>query len=153
MFDNRESTFQVDRDHVVPLFFGHVENHSVAEDPRAGHNDVQPPVVVHGGLDDALASGHSDNRLQACGCRAAGLLDLRHHRLGDGLVGPGTVHVDPWVNHHDLGPFLGHQLGYPPADTPAGAGHDGHLVFEHVYHNGLLGLYLEIVCLISPMAV
>ena len=57
------------------------------------------------------------------------------------------------IGEHDLHSLFAETTRQGQPDTAGRAGHDGHLVFEHVYHNGLLGLYLEIVCLNSPMAV
>ena len=51
MVARRECALQMHADHRVPLFLGHGEEHSVAEDSRVVDEDVQPPEGVDGLLD------------------------------------------------------------------------------------------------------
>ena len=127
MLHNGESALQMHRDHVVPLFLGHVEDHPVPQDAGAGDHDVQPSVIIDGRLDDPISTGHAGDRLHAGHRRSTSLGDLSHNLLGDRLVGAGTIYVNTRVYHHHLGPFLSHHLGHSPANATAGTGDDGNL--------------------------
>jgi hypothetical protein len=119
-----------------PFLLGHIEDHPVTEDTGAGNHNVELAEVVYGGLDNGLAALHGSNGLGAGDGRTAVFVDFGGHDLGDGLVEPGAVNVDAGVNDDHLRAFFGHEHGDATADTPAGAGDDGYLVFEQVGHDG-----------------
>src|SRR6185503_19659885 len=48
-----EGALQVYREDGIPLLLAHVEDHPVAHDAGAGHQDVDPPEALDGGVDDA----------------------------------------------------------------------------------------------------
>src|SRR5262249_55898192 len=51
--DAVEGALQVHAHHAVELLLAHVEDHAVAQEPGAGHQDVEPPEGIRRGGDDA----------------------------------------------------------------------------------------------------
>ena len=128
MLHDRESALEVDRNHIVPLLFGHVENHAVPENSGTGDHNVQSTKIIHGGLNDLLATFHAGDRLLTGDGNTAGLLYLGDHLIGHGIVDAGAVNVDARVHDHHLGPLCRHHHSHAAADPPAGAGYDGDFV-------------------------
>jgi hypothetical protein len=77
----------------VPLLLGHVEDHALAQDPRAADDDVEVAEATEGGVHDRLAAGHRGAALRVGDRPAAKRLDLRDHGLAAALDGarPSTV--------------------------------------------------------------
>jgi len=53
-----ESPLEVDPDHPIPFFFGHVEDHPVAKDPGVVDQDVESAKTVQSRLDDPFPGLH-----------------------------------------------------------------------------------------------
>ena len=122
--------FQVDRYHIVPLFFGHVEYHPVSQNAGAGDHNVQLAIIVYGRLNDGLAATHGSDGFHASHCRSVRFGYLIDHLLGEGLVHPSAIDVHAQVNHHHLGSFRGHQHGDAPADATARTSYDRYFVLQ-----------------------
>ena len=117
-------TLQVHLDDRVPLLFGHVDEHPVAQDARVVDEDVEIAERLDRGVDEALRTFPVgdvvavDDRLATTGA------DLLDHLLSRGDVGPGAVVRRAEVVDDDLGTFGGEVQGMLAADAAPGAGDD-----------------------------
>ncbi len=120
----------VDANNGVPLFFGHVENHAVAEDAGDVHEDVELTPFVEGRAHQVLRLfdigdvGEVGDRL------APALLDLLGDERGGGIVFAFTINRDTKVVDDDAGALSREELGDFGANTAAGAGDDGSFSVE-----------------------
>ena len=101
--EHREVTLQVCGDDGVPLVLGHVEQHPLAQDAGHGHDPVDPPPPLDGGVHDPLAAGHRAHVLGHGHGLTAGRLDLFDHGLGHLAGGVLARQSDTDVGHHHLG--------------------------------------------------
>src|SRR5262249_27895085 len=89
--DGAEVALQVYSDHRVPLFLGHVEDHAVAQDAGAVHQNVELPEGIDRRLDQTLSAFDGGDVVGIGYGLAAGLLDFLHDLLGRSFVRPFTV--------------------------------------------------------------
>jgi hypothetical protein len=82
MARRRSVTLEMHPDDRVPLGFGHVREHAIAEDACVVDHDVEPPVRVDGEIDEALRPGEVGDVVAVSDGLAAHRLDL-----GDDVVG------------------------------------------------------------------
>ena len=142
---HREVTLEVDVDDDVPLLFGHVEDHPVAQDAGVVDQDVQPAEVVQGLLYHPLAGGHVGDRVVVGDGVAAGVLDRGHHLVGRRrlTVQFAALRAAVVVDHHPRA--LGSQQERMSASDPAsGAGHNRDAAVKSITH--LAGPFLQCVC-------
>ena len=115
---------EVDGDDILPLFFGHVEDHAVAEDARDVDEDVDAPEGVDALLDHALAALGSGDAIVI----GDGVAPCRLYLVGDLLRGAvvvaAAVDADAGVVDDHVGALLREQHGDGTADAAAGARHD-----------------------------
>ena len=131
-----EGALEVDLDNRIPLFFGHVHEHPVAQDAGVVHDDVEATEVVDRLLDDVAGALPGRDVVTVGDGLAAHRFDLGDH-IVRGTVGvTGTVTGPADVVHHDLGTLAGHHQRVLTADAPAGTGDDHNSSFTHLCHAG-----------------
>ena len=113
----------MDRQDGVPLLLAHVEDHTVAQDARHVHEDVDPAPRFDRLLDHLRRLLVVGNGPVVGGGGAAGLHDLVHDRGGRTRGHALAVEPRAEVVDDDLCPGLGQREGDAPADAAAGAGH------------------------------
>src|SRR5262249_1940002 len=131
--DGAEVALQVYSDHRVPLFLGHVEDHAVAQDAGAVHQNVELPEGIDRRLDQTLSAFDGGDVVGIGYGLAAGLLDFLPDLLGRSFVRPFTVDAGAEVVDHDLGPFLRHQQRDTAPDPPARAGNGRNFAVEFTH--------------------
>ena len=123
-------TLQVDRDHGVPLAFGHVHQHAVAEDSGVVDQDVEAAEVVDRLCDHPFRAGEVGHVLVVRGSLAPGgsdlVDDLLRGRCVVTLAGELAAEV---VDDHRRARG-GERERVRAADAAAGAGDDRDLARE-----------------------
>jgi hypothetical protein len=119
-------TFEVHVDHDVPLGFGHVDDHAVAQDAGVVHEHVQVTEGLDGLVDQALRAFPIGDVVAVDDRLAPHRLDVLHRLLCRREVGAPALLVAAEVVDHDLGPFLREEQRVFPAEAAPRAGDDGH---------------------------
>ena len=118
----------MNRHHAVPLFFGHIENHAVAQNTGHGHHNIQFTEAIQSGLDDGFPACHSCHRLHAGHGLSTCCFDFGYHIPGNGIVGSGPVEVNPGVDDYHLGSLGRHQQCDAAPNAAPGAGDYRYLI-------------------------
>ncbi len=127
-------TLQVCGDDGVPLVFGHVEQHPLAQDAGHGDDPVDLPPPFDGGVHDPLAAGHRAHVLGHGHGLTAGRLDLFDHGLGHLAGGVLARQSDTDVGHHHLGALGRARQRAGAADADPRPGDDHSLSVEEPCH-------------------
>ena len=121
---------QVHRDDPVPLLFGHVVDHAVAQEPGRVLDDVQAAEGVHGLLNHAVHRRQIGDAFGVGDRLAAGRADLVDHRLGRARIRALAVDAAAQVIDHDLGPLARRDQRDVPPDAASAAGDQHHLAVQ-----------------------
>ena len=130
---DQEVTAQVDFHDRVPVFYRHVEDHLVAEDPRVVDHDVEPSPRAQGLADERVGARWFGDVLEVRDGLAAGGPDLFDHLGGRPGVGSRSVPLPTQVVHYHPGPFLGEQERLASADASPRTGDDRDLPVERAH--------------------
>ena len=134
VLDQRERALEVDGDHVVPFFFGHVEDHPVSQDSGCGHDDVQAAKLVYGLLDQTLAGRHLRDRVSVGRGFAARGANRRRGLFGRTGRFAAAVDRAAHIVHDDFcaefAKLESDGLAYPTS----GAGNDRDAALEQISH-------------------
>ena len=146
----------------LPVFGRHFHKALVPQDTGVVDQDIHPAEGIHGGFHDVFPAFHGGHVIVICHRLAAESPDLFDDFIGRGgrafsaAVAGTTVIVD-----HNPGTASGQFQGIGPAQSGAGAGHDGHPVIETQlcrlcggpgYRNGLPEIIDEPAVLVHTFA-
>ena len=138
--NSTEVALEVHSDHCVPLFLGHIEDHTVTDDTGAVDQNVDLAERIDRSLDQALSAFDCGDVVRVGHRLAARPLNLLHDLLSRGLVRPFTMDAAAEIVDHDLSPFPSHEEGDTAPDPPAGARNCCYLTveFAHDYSSFLV---------------
>jgi hypothetical protein len=124
-----EVSLKVNRNHTIPFLFAHVEDHAVPQVSGVVDQDVQPPEIIEGLLDGALAvvvlSDVSIVRHSSTAYRLDFVRDLLRRRPVITL--PGLSAANVVYNDGDTLPCQFKR--FSPPDAPTCVGDDSHVAF------------------------
>ena len=97
-----ERPLEVHADDCVEVLLSDLVEQAIARHASVVHQDVQPPVVLDGGADEAFSLAEVGDRVVIGDRLATVLADDRDNLIGWGLRATCAVAVDARVVDHDL---------------------------------------------------
>ena len=134
-----EVALQVDADHGVEVFLGHVEDRRVAQEAGVVDEDVEIAQGVERGLDHRLRVVPIGDVAEVRHGLAALLADLLHHRARGRFVAAAAVAARPEIVDDDARALARERQRLDAAEPVRGARDDRDLAFEIAEHHVLLG--------------
>ena len=128
-----EGSLLVHGHHGVVVGFVHLHQGAVPYDPGVVDQDVDLPVGVHRGADDAAGGIEVVDAVAAGHRRTTPGLDLAHHLLGRVLPGALSAQRHTDVVDHHAGALVGQAEGDGTTDAPTGSRDDGDPSFEQAH--------------------
>ncbi len=123
-------------DHDVPIVFGHIDEHPIAQDARVVHQDVDPAPGLDPEPDGTLGAIHRRDVVRAHGDRYVQALELRGDRFDHRGVGSGAVSLCAGVVDDHRGSLGREPAGVLAAHPAARTGDHGNPSLEGA-HGGL----------------
>ncbi len=151
MVGRSEGALEVHLDDRVPLGFGHVREHPVAQDAGVVHHHIQAAEGVDGLVDEVLAAVPAGDVVGVGDGLPARGFDLVDDGLGGAGRGPRAVAAAAEVVDDDLGALLGEQLRVFAADAVASPGDDDDASLADPGHARTPAVTIYLLCLLVPL--